>query len=58
MEKLEDSPFIETWERAEPEDRPEKDIYVCGVCGNTIMGQPPQVCPICGSGQETFKEAR
>jgi rubrerythrin len=30
------------------------DYYVCGVCGNTVEGAPPETCPICGSPKEKF----
>jgi len=30
------------------------DYYVCGVCGNTVEGAPPDRCPICGSPREKF----
>jgi rubrerythrin len=30
------------------------DYYVCGVCGNTVEGTPPEKCPICGSPREKF----
>ncbi|MFB3890127.1 MAG: rubrerythrin family protein [Candidatus Bathyarchaeia archaeon] len=30
------------------------DYYVCGVCGNTVEGSPPDVCPICGSPKSKF----
>jgi rubrerythrin len=30
------------------------DYYVCGVCGNTVEGAPPERCPICGSPKEKF----
>jgi rubrerythrin len=30
------------------------DYYVCGVCGNTVEGTPPENCPICGSPKEKF----
>jgi rubrerythrin len=30
------------------------DYYVCGVCGNTVEGTPPEKCPICGSPEEKF----
>jgi rubrerythrin len=30
------------------------DYYVCGVCGNTVEGTPPDRCPICGSPKEKF----
>jgi rubrerythrin len=34
---------------------PEKvDYYVCSVCGNTVEGQSPEKCPICGSPKEKY----
>ena len=30
------------------------DYYVCGVCGNTVEGEAPEKCPICGSPREKF----
>ncbi len=29
-------------------------IYVCQVCGNTVIGDPPGKCPICNSPREKF----
>ncbi len=40
------------------EDLPEEKTYVCSICGNTIMGEPPQTCPICGATREKFEEAK
>ena len=34
----------------------EVDYYVCQVCGNTVEGKAPDVCPICGARKETFKK--
>lgn len=34
------------------------DIYVCQRCGNTIEGNPPDNCPICGAPKEMFKKIR
>ena len=33
----------------------EVDYYVCQVCGNTVEGQAPDSCPICGQPQSVFK---
>lgn len=34
------------------------DYYVCPTCGNTVEGEPPEKCPICGSpGSKFFKSA-
>ena len=30
------------------------DYYVCGVCGNTVEGSPPDKCPICGSPKSMY----
>ncbi len=30
------------------------DYCVCGVCGNTVEGTPPDKCPICGSPKSEF----
>lgn len=33
----------------------ETDYYVCQVCGNTVEGEPPDKCPICGAPKKMFK---
>lgn len=30
--------------------------YVCQVCGNTVPGNPPDKCPICGAPAKMFKK--
>jgi len=35
-------------------DLPQSDIYVCSVCGNTIVGSAPDKCPICGAARDKF----
>lgn len=35
-------------------DLPAADVYVCPVCGNTFIGEEPDVCPICGTKKEKF----
>lgn len=30
------------------------DYYVCGVCGNTVEGEAPERCPICGAPKAKF----
>jgi rubrerythrin len=34
---------------------PERPIYVCQVCGNTVEGEAPDKCPICGAPKKMFK---
>jgi rubrerythrin len=31
-------------------------IFVCSVCGNTVLGEPPDVCPICNARRDKFFE--
>ncbi len=33
----------------------EVDYYVCQVCGNTVEGEAPDECPICGAKKQAFK---
>lgn len=37
-------------------DLPEARIFVCSVCGNTVYGEPPEMCPICNSKKGVFFE--
>ena len=30
-------------------------IFVCQTCGNTVEGEPPASCPICGASKDRFK---
>ncbi len=32
------------------------DVYVCEVCGWTVEGEPPEVCPICGAKHDRFRK--
>jgi rubrerythrin len=40
------------------EDLPERRVYVCSACGNTVTDEPPQQCPICNAAREKFREIR
>ena len=35
---------------------PIKPFYVCQVCGNTVEGEAPDRCPICGATRNLFKK--
>jgi rubrerythrin len=37
-------------------DLPAAAIFVCGVCGNTVLNEAPERCPICGSPRSRFSE--
>ena len=34
----------------------EKPFYVCQVCGNTVEGEAPEKCPVCGAPKRMFKQ--
>lgn len=38
------------------EDLDGHKIFVCGVCGNTILDELPEKCPVCGVGKAKFSE--
>jgi rubrerythrin len=31
-------------------------IYICPVCGYTVVGEAPEKCPVCGAPKDMFKE--
>ena len=37
-------------------DLPDQKIFVCGICGNTLYGDAPDTCPICGAKKTKFAE--
>ena len=37
-------------------DLPSTKVYVCQVCGNTVYGEAPDVCPVCGVKKDKFTE--
>jgi rubrerythrin len=37
-------------------DLPPAAIHVCEVCGNTVIGEAPEKCPVCGAPRTKFKE--
>jgi len=37
-------------------DLPERRLFVCSVCGNTVYDAAPEKCPICGAPGEKFDE--
>jgi rubrerythrin len=40
----------------EGQDLPETKLFVCRGCGNTVKGEPPKKCPICGAPRSWFME--
>jgi rubrerythrin len=37
-------------------DLPEIQMFVCDVCGYTVEGEAPEICPICGAKHDKFFE--
>lgn len=48
--------YFEEALKAIKEDKTPADAtyYVCQVCGNTVTGEPPEKCPICGAPAKSF----
>ncbi|RKY52997.1 MAG: rubrerythrin family protein [Candidatus Neomarinimicrobiota bacterium] len=40
----------------EEKDRGDEPIYICPVCGYTVVGEPPERCPVCGVPKEKFRK--
>ncbi len=38
------------------EDLPETEMFVCQGCGNTVEGEAPESCPICGAPRSMFEK--
>ena len=34
----------------------EEPYFVCQVCGNTVPGEAPEKCSVCGAGKKAFKQ--
>ena len=39
-------------------DMPEAKVFVCAVCGNTVLDEAPGKCPVCGAGTSKFEEVK
>ena len=37
-------------------DLPERKIYLCAVCGNTVYDDVPDTCPVCNTSGGRFSE--
>jgi len=31
-------------------------VFVCSVCGHTVVGEAPERCPVCGRGREHYRQ--
>ncbi len=56
VEKIHHAYFEATLKDLNGGKQPEEETYfVCQVCGNTIPGEAPEKCPICGASHAQFK---
>lgn len=56
-EKIHEALYAEAKEAAKAgKDIDIRDIYICPVCGHTVVGKAPERCPICGVLGERFKK--
>lgn len=56
-EKVHQALYAAARQKAEAaHDAEETEIWVCPGCGFTMEGDPPDVCPICGTKHEKFRK--
>lgn len=57
VEEIHHGLYSEALEAVESgKDITESSIHVCSVCGNTVNGNPPDKCPVCGVPKDKFFE--
>lgn len=57
VEQIHASLYAKAIEALKSKESPaQTDYYVCGVCGNTVEGNPPEKCPICGAPKNKFNK--
>ena len=56
VEKIHHSLFRESLKNLESgQPTGDKPYFVCQVCGNTVEGEAPEKCPVCGAPRKMFK---
>jgi rubrerythrin len=40
------------------QDMPAAQVFVCSVCGNTVLNGAPDICPVCGNPKEKYFEVK
>lgn len=56
-EKIHRELYAETKEKLDKGEEVKFDkIYICPVCGYTVIGEAPEKCPVCGAPKSAFKE--
>ena len=56
VEQIHHGLYQDALNRLEKDDTMElKPFYVCQYCGNTVEGEAPEKCPVCGAPKRMFK---
>jgi len=56
-EKIHAKLFADAQARAkEGKDMDLKAVYVCPVCGHTVLDEAPEFCPVCGTKREMYRK--
>ena len=56
VEEIHHSLFTSFMEKLDKDEEIEvKPIFVCQYCGNTVEGEAPEKCPVCGVSKKMFK---
>jgi rubrerythrin len=59
VEQVHHSLYIEALNAVEAgKDLPARKLFVCGICGNTVLDEPPDKCPVCGAPKGKFSEVQ
>ncbi len=59
VEQVHHSLYIEALNAVQAgKDLPARKLFVCGVCGNTVLDEPPERCPVCGAPKGKFSEVQ
>ncbi len=57
VEQVHHSLYIESLNAVKAgKDMPQAKIFICSVCGNTVLDEPPDKCPVCGASKDKFNE--
>jgi rubrerythrin len=57
VEQIHHSLYLEASKAVEDgSDMKSAKIFVCPVCGNTVLDEAPDKCPICGAAKQKFSE--
>lgn len=57
VEQVHHSLYVEAANKIKAgEDLPTRQVFVCRTCGDTMVNQPPETCPVCSAPKDEFDE--